>query len=742
MITFVAKIQIFSDMKRLAVILLAISMIGCNNKAENNLPNPFFEEWTTPYGVPPFESIKTYHYELAFERAISLHNEEIAAIVAQSDEPTFENTIAAMDRSGRMLSDVANIFGMICAAETNDELQELEGKLMPQLTVHSDEILMNADLFKRVKAVYDTRKSCDLDAEQIRLTEKIYDDFVRSGALLDSDKKARLQQINEELSSLSVRFGSNVLAENNNFVMYQDERQAQRLPASIKDAARLKAKEMGENDKYAFTLHKPSLLPFLTFSPERESREELYRAYLNRGNNNNEYDNKQIINDMIRLRTEKANMLGYKSYAHYVTSDQMAGTPKAVYTLLGEVWEPAVEKAKEELAEMEKMFKEDYPNEDAKFESWDWWYYAEKVRQKKYSLNEEVIRGYFSLDNTRQGIFNLANRLFGITFRPVTVPVYHKDVSAYEVLDKDESHLGILYFDFHPRAGKGQGAWCGYYREQYYKADGTRVAPVVSIVCNFTSPTDTTPSLLTLDEVTTLFHEFGHALHFLFTDVRYSGLINVEGDFVELPSQIMENWALTPQMLRTYATHYRSGEVIRDSYISRIENSALFNQGFNTAELIAAALSDMDIHSITEYSPIDVDGFEYNALYTKRNLISQIEPRYHYTYFAHIFAGGYSAGYYFYTWAEVLDKDAFEAFRETGDIFDRRTAEALRNEILSKGGSKDGMSLYKAFRGQAPDKSAMLKARGLWKEPEVDSTAVEGSKMDKISAMLKAKNAK
>ena len=695
-------------------------MIGCN-QGEELLPNPFFEQWTTPYGVPPFESIKNYHYQPAFERAMSLHLEEIEAIVAQDDEPTFENTVAAMDRSGRMLSDVSNVFGMICAAETNDELQELEGIIMPQLAAHSDAILMNAKLFARVKVVYDTRLSHDLEADQIRLTEKIYNNFVRSGALLDSEKKARLMQINEELSALSVRFGSNVLAENNNYVMYQTDKEVVELPASVKDAARLKAKELGGEGKYAFTLHKPSLIPFLTFSPNRKGREEIYRAYINRCNNGNEYDNKQIIDDMIRLRTEKAHLLGYNSFAEYVVSDQMAATPKAVYTLLDEIWTPALERAKEELAEMERLFKNDNKDENSKFESWDWWFYAERVRQQKYALNEDVIRNYFSLDNTRQGIFNLANHLFGITFRPVTVPIYHKDVSAYEVLDKDESHLGILYFDFHPRAGKGQGAWCGYFREQRYEADGTRTAPVVSIVCNFTSPTESSPSLLTLDEVTTLFHEFGHALHFLFTNVRYNGLIGVEGDFVELPSQIMENWALTPEMLRTYATHYRTGEVIRDQFISRIQNSSLFNQGFNTTELVASALSDMDIHSTTEYKPIDVDGYEYNALYEKRGMIPQIEPRYHYTYFAHIFAGGYSAGYYFYTWAEVLDKDAFEAFRETGDIFDRRTAEAFRREILSKGGERDGMSLYNAFRGKNPDKSAMLKSRGLWKEPVVET---------------------
>ena len=712
-------------------------MISCNKEVAQ-LPNPFFESWDTPYGVPPFSSIKDYHYQPAFEQAMALHDEEIDAIVNNKEDATFSNTIEAMDRSGRMLSDVSNVFGMLCAAETNDALQELEGKIMPQLAAHSDRILMNEALFARVKAVYDTRNSLDLDADQIRLTEKIYDDFVRSGALLDSKQKARLMEINEELSALSVRFGSNVLAENNNFVMYQSDRDVATLPTSVKDAAREKAKELGQEGKYAFTLHKPSMLPFLTFSPNRAAREEIYRAYINRCNNNNEYDNKQIINDMVRLRTEKAHLLGYKSYAEYAISDQMAATPKAVYALLDEVWQPALESAKEELAQMEKMFKDDFTEEGYKFESWDWWYYAERVRQQKYSLNEDVIRSYFSLDNTRQGIFNLANRLFGITFRPVTVPVYHNEVSAFEVLDKDESHLGILYFDFHPRAGKGQGAWCGYFREQRYEADGTRTAPVVSIVCNFTRPTESTPSLLTLDEVSTLFHEFGHALHFLFTDVRYNGLIGVEGDFVELPSQIMENWALTPEMLRSYATHYRTGEVIRDQFINRIQNSALFNQGFNTTELVASALSDLDIHSATEFKQMDVDSFEYNALYEKRGMITQIEPRYHYTYFAHIFSGGYSAGYYFYIWAEVLDKDAFEAFRSSGDLFDRRTAEALRREILSKGGSKDGMSLYRAFRGCEPDKKAMLKGRGLWKEPVVDSTEI--TKELSVAEMLELKS--
>ena len=700
----------------LSLLLTALSMSNCKEVAQNE-PNPFFEEWTTPYGVPPFDRIRAYHYEPAFERAMSLHNEEIAAIATNPEPATFENTVAAMDYSGRMLSDVSNIFAMMCAAETSEELQALEEKIMPRLSAHSDAMLMNDTLFERVKVVYDSRLSRDLTAEQIRLTELIYDNFVRSGALLNEEQKECLKQINEELSAATVRFGSNILAENNNYKLVLSRADVERLPASVRDAARAKAVEMGYDNKYVFTLHQPSMIPFLTYSPDRKQREEIYRAYLNRGNNNNEYDNKQIINDMIRLRTEKAQLLGYPSYAAYVTSKQMSGSPKAVYELLEGIWTPALDRAKEELADMMPLYQEDNEG-DNNFASWDWRYYAEKVRQQRYSLNEELVRSYFSLDNVRQGVFNLANRLFGITFRPVSVPLYHNEVSAYEVLDTDESHLGVLYFDFHPRAGKGGGAWCGYFREQRYNKDGERTAPVVSIVCNFTRPSGNTPSLLSLDEVTTLFHEFGHALHFLFTDVPYSGLINVEGDFVELPSQILENWAFEPEMLKTYAVHYNSKEVIRDAMIDRIRRSTLFNQGFATTELVGAALSDMDIHSTTKYEPIDIDGFEYNALYEKRGMIPQIEPRYHYTYFAHIFAGGYSAGYYFYTWAEVLDKDAFEAFRESGDVFDRRTATRFRKEILSKGGSADGMSLYTAFRGATPNKDGLLKARGLWVEPD------------------------
>lgn len=697
--------------------MASILTTGCKSDKEN-LPNPFFEEWTTPYGVPPFDRIRAYHYEPAFERAMSLHDEQIEAITAETDEPTFANTLAAYDASGRMLDDVSNIFSMLCAADTSERMQEIEERMMPRLAAHYDKILMNDALFARIKQVYDKRNSTDLTPDQLRLTEKVYDDFVRSGALLGEEDKARLKRINEELSVASVRFGNNILAENNAFELVLASDDLDGLPASVRDAARSAASEKGLDNKYLFTLHKPSLIPFLTYSSRRDLRKQMYEAYLNRCNRNDEYDNKQLVNDMIRLRTEKAHLLGYRSYAEYVTADQMAGSPKNVYALLDEIWTPALEKAKSELAEMEVLFRADFSEEDDRFESWDWWYYAEKLRKQNYALNEEMLRPYFSLDNVRQGVFNLANRLYALTFRPIAVPLYNEEVSAYEVLDSDESHLGVLYFDFFPRAGKGQGAWCGYFREPSRDADGNRIAPVVSIVCNFTRPSGSTPALLSIDETLTLFHEFGHALHFLFSDVPYNGLLDVEGDFVELPSQIMENFALEPEMLKTYAVHYRTNEIINDTYIGKIRRSALFNQGFATTELIAAALSDMDIHSTEKYKPIDVDGFEYNTLYERRGMIPQIEPRYRYNYFAHIFSGGYSAGYYFYIWAEVLDKDAFEAFRESGDTFNRRIAETFRNQVLSRGGSADGMTLYTNFRGKEPDKTPMLKARGLWTEPE------------------------
>ena len=695
----------------LTLIMTTLNTTFCSKQVQKE-DNPLLNEFATPYGVPPFDQIEAEHYGPALKYAMSLHNEEIAAILANKEEPTFANTILELDRSGMLLANISDIFGMMCAAMNSDEMQKLQEEVMPLMAAHYDAISMNEELFNRIKTVYDKRNSTDLNAEQIRLVEKIYDGAVRQGALLKGEQKERLQKINEELSLLTVKFDNNLLAETNDFKLELSGKECKELPKAVRDAA-----QEGNDDNFVFTLHKPSLIPFLTYSQNRELREKIYKAYLNRGNNENKHDNKAIINDMIRLRIEKANLLGYKSYADYVTSEQMAGSPKAVYELLEGIFTQANEKAKEELAEMNTMFKRDHSGENDKFASWDWWYYAEKVRKQKYNLNEEMTSPYFALDNVRQGAFNLANRLYGLTFRPIVVPQYHNEASAYEVLDTDGSHLGVLYFDFHPRASKSQGAWCGYFRRPSYDSNGKRIAPVVSIVCNFTRPSGNTPALLSIDEVTTLFHEFGHALHFLFSDVPYNGLLDVEGDFVELPSQILENWALEEELLKTYALHYRNNTIINKSLIEKIHRSAQFNQGFMTTELLAAALVDLDIHSLTEYKELDVDAFEYNALYEKRGMISEIEPRYRLPYFAHIFAGGYSSGYYFYTWAEVLDKDAFAAFVETGDVFHRRTAQAFR-KLLSSGGKKDGMTLYREFRGAEPSREALLKARGLWVEPE------------------------
>jgi len=710
-------------MKRITALLtliLTMTLVSCKSDKHAG-ENPFFAEWNTPYGVPPFDRIAPEHFLPALERGMSLHDAEIDAITSDNDAPTFENVILAYDRSGRMLAQTELIFGMLCAAENTPEMQALQERVMPLLAAHADKILLNEKLFERVKAVYDRRGALELDAEQSRLLEKTYRDFVRAGALLDAEQKARLKAINGELSLAAVKFGQNILAENGNYALVLESADLDGIPSNVRDQAREKAEATGKKGKYVFTLHKPSLIPFLTYSQKRELREEIYKAYLNRCNNGDEYDNKQLINDFIRLRTEKAHLLGYPSYADYVVADEMAGTTDAVYKLLNEIWTPALERAKGELAEMEELFKKDYP--DGEFASWDWWYYAEKVRKQKYQLEEELLRPYFSLENVQSGIFFLANRLYGITFRPIVVPLYHPDAIAYEVLDADESHLGVLYFDYFPRDGKSQGAWCGNYVEQTYE-DGKRVAPVVSIVCNFTRPTSNAPALLTLDETETLFHEFGHALHFLFHDVKYRGLTEVEGDFVELPSQLMENWAFDPEVLKQYAVHYRSNEVIPEYLAAKLRRSELFNQGFMTTELIAASLSDMDIHSITEYEPFDPMEFERKALTEKRGLIPQIEPRYRYPYFSHIFDGGYSAGYYFYTWAEVLDKDVFEAFRESGDLFNKKIADDFRRKILARGGSEDGMTMYRDFRGKDPDKRAMLRGRGLWNEPEpADSLA-------------------
>ena len=708
----------------LGIVFLALAvamfvMQGCTPKTEQTMENPLLTEWNDRFGVPPFDRIKAEHFEPALTQAMSVHNAEIDAIVTNNDEPSFENTVLAFDNSGKLLERVELCFGMLCAAETNPEMQAVEQAMSPKLTAHSGAIMMNDSLFERIKSVYERRGALGLDSLQIRLTEKIYRRFVRGGALLSAEDKEQLRKVDEELASARVKYAANLLAANSGFeIVISNYDDLDGLPSSVRDAAATEAVARGMKGKWVFTTKKPSMLPFLTYSSKRELREKLYRGYLDRCNYNDSIDNKQVINDIVRLRTERAHLLGYPTHAHYVLDVQMARTPENVYSMMDDLWTPALERAKAEMEAMREMMKSETGLDD--FASWDWWYYAEKVRKRDYSLDESSLRPYFSLENVRSGIFELSNRLYGLTFRPVQLPVYHEECETYEVLDEKNEHLGVLYLDYHPRDGKSGGAWCGEYRTQSFDAEGNRIAPIVSIVCNFSRPSGGDPALLSIDETQTFFHEFGHALHALFSQVKYSGLGGVERDFVELPSQIMENWSLEPEMLRRYALHHRTNEPIPTHMIEKLQRSRHFNQGFNTVELLAASLTDMDIHTIENYSPIDVNEFERKMLNERRGLMEQIAPRYRYPYFSHIFDGGYSSGYYSYLWAEVLDKDAYQAFVESGDIFNKRIATDFRHKLLARGGEADGMDLYRAFRGADPDRKPLLLGRGLIEEEVVE----------------------
>lgn len=741
-----------------------------NNQTEMR-QNPFFTEWDTLYGVPPFDQIQLKDYAPAFEQAMAEQLAQISTITSPDNTPTFESVVEALDRSSSRLSMVANIFFLLASAETTPEMQALEAELSPRLAAHTDAIILNDSLFDKIKTVYDHRAElCGDDAAKLRLTEKYYKRFVRNGALLSAADKAELQRINEELSVLEVRFTNNLLDANNSYKLVLNSKQISGLPASIVTAAENTARDNGYKSRYMFTLHAPSWIPFLTYSSDEKLRKELYQAYLNRCAAGTEFDNTGIINDIIRLRLRKANLLGFNSYAAFVLDDVMASTPEKVYDLLDELWEPALKKANEELTAMRAEKQKDYDNkkkekikkdknkiiidgeeqetddteeqidepqeeeittDSVEFHSWDWWYYAERVKRTKYNFDEESIRPFLALSNVRQGIFELSNRLYGVTFRPINVPVYHSECQTFEVLDRDNTHLGVLYMDFFPRAGKAGGAWCGEFRTQSYTPEGERISPVVTIVCNFSRPEGSGEALLTIDEALTFFHEFGHALHNLFKDVPYEGLGDVERDFVELPSQILENWAFETKLLKNYAVHNRTKEIIPDRTLRRYRRSSEFNKGFATVELIAAAYIDLDLHNITEYgAPIDLAAYESYMLANKRGLMPQIEPRYRYPYFQHIFGGGYASGYYSYLWSEVLDKDAYQAFVETGDIFDRKTAERFRDKVLSKGGMNDGMKMYLDFRGAEPSREPMLKARDLWVEPIIDSLAADSLAQD------------
>ena len=693
-------------------LVVASMIVGCGGQNELQSDNPLLAAYETPFNVPPFDKIKDEHFRPAFQEALKQHNLEIDSIVNNTDEPTFENTIVALENAGSLLSNISTVFYNLNSANTNDSIQAIAKDLAPELSAHSDEINLNAKLFEKVKSVYNNKGNANLDAEDLKLLEETYKGFVRSGANLSDDDKESLKEINAELSVLTTQFGQNLLAETNAYELVVDkEEDLAGLPDGLKAAAAELAKAKGKEGKWLFTLSNPSVMPFLQYADNRALRKNIWEAYQSRANNDNENDNKDILVKIANLRLKKANLLGYESHAAYVLEEAMAANPDNAYALLNKLWAPAINKAKVEAADIQKEI--EAAKDTFKVAPYDWRYYAEKIRVKRYALNEEEIKPYFSLASVREGAFETASKLYGLSFVALNnVPTYHEEVEVYEVKDKDGSHLGLLYADFFPRESKRGGAWMTSYRKQS-TLDGKRIAPVISIVCNFTKPVGDQPALLTFDEASTLFHEFGHALHGLLSNVKYKSLsgTSVSRDFVELPSQIMENWAADPEVLKMYAKHYKTGEAIPDSLIAKMENAGTFDQGFATTEYLAASLLDLNYHAIKTPISEDVNSYEKSAM-ERIGLIESIIPRYRSTYFQHVFSGGYSAGYYAYIWAEVLDSDAFAAFKEKG-LFDHATADAFRKNILEKGGTANPADLYKAFRGKDPDPIYLMKKRGL-----------------------------
>ena len=687
---------------------MSCMVCACGQQAADT-SNPFLSEFETPYGTPDFDRIKVEHYEPAFLKGIKQQNEEIKAIVENPDEPTFENTIVALDNSGEILARVSGVFFALTEADTNDDMMALEAKIAPMLSEHSDNIFLNQELYKRVAAVHAQEEAgkIQLTTEQHYLLDKYYKEFIRSGAGLDAQKQERLREINKQLSTLTIEFGNHVLADNNDYLLVVDKKEdLAGLPDAVIAGAAQEAKAHGKDGKWVFTLQESSRTPLLQYAQNRELRKNIYQAYTSLGNRGNANDNKEVLKKVLALRLEKAQLMGFNNFAEYQLADNMAKNPKNALDLLYGLWEYSIKNAKAEAAELQKIM--DREGKGEKLEAWDWWYYAEKLRQEKYDLNEDAIKPYFSQEDVHNGLCTVVNKLYGITLTPCdSISVYNKDVKTYIVKDADGSLLGVFYSDYMPRASKRSGAWMSNFREQQ---EGVR--PLIYNVASFTKPAGDLPSLLTIDEARTMYHEFGHALHGLLTQCKYKGVsgTSVAQDFVELPSQIMEHWAVSPEVLKMYAKHYQTREAIPDSLIAKIENQALFNQGFMTTELLAAAILDMEMHCLTTMEGFDVLQFE-KQLMDKLGLIPQVAPRYRSTYFNHIM-GGYAAGYYSYIWAERLDTDAFEAFKEHG-LFDQATATSFRKNILEKGGSDDPMKLYVTFRGAEPSLDALLKTRGL-----------------------------
>lgn len=672
--------------------------------------NPFFRQWTAPYGMPPFGEIRNEHFLPALERGIEEQRKEDLAIANDTRPPDFANTIEALDNSGELLDKVTGVFSNLASAETNETIEAISRKVAPMMAALRDDRLMNEKLFARVKAVWEKRASLGLTPEQIRLVEETYKGFVRGGANLDTAGKARLRSINSELSTLSVRFSQNLLKETNSYrLVIEKKEDLSGLPENAVAAAAEAAKKAGMEGKWVFTLHAPSIWPFLTYADNRELRRQILTAYTRRCDNGNEFDNKQILYRLAALRAEKARLLGYETFAHLTLEERMAKEPAKVYGLLNQLWTPALGVARKELTAMQALI--DQSGAKFKLEPWDWRYYAEKVKKARYDFDEDEVRQYLSLENALQGAFMVSSKLYGLKVTERTdLPKYHPEVRTFVVEDRDGAHLGVFMIDYHPRPGKRVGAWSSRYRGQRYK-DGKDIRPIVVNVCNFSRPAAGKPALLSMEEVETLFHELGHGLHSLLANVRYQGLARTPMDFVELPSQIMENWAADPEVLGMYAKHYQTGKPIPAALVAKMKQAEKFNQGFATVEYLAASLLDMEWHTITSEPKTGAEEFEKAAL-AKIGLMPEIFSRYRSTYFQHIFAGGYAAGYYSYIWSEVLDSDAFQAFKEKG-LFDPGLATAFRKKILERGGAEDAMQMYKDFRGREPSVAPLMKKRGL-----------------------------
>jgi peptidyl-dipeptidase Dcp len=687
--------------------LIALFMAGILTSCTDS--NPFFTEWQTPYGVPPFDQIQNKHFLPAYREALKQLQADIDRIAENPEQPTFENTIVAMDNAGALLAKVSGVFMNLVESDSDPERQAIEEEISPALSKSSDDIYLNARLFSRVKAVFEQQGALNLDAEATALLEKTYKAFIRSGANLNGEDQAKLRKINEELALLSVKYGQNVLADNNAFrIIIDNPADLSGLSAAVVQAAAERAAAEGHEGKWVFTLDAASRIPFLQYADNRELRRRMLEGYAHKGNNNNANDNKETVQKIASLEYQKAVLLGFPDYASFVLENRMAKTPETVNTFLQKLWEPAQKVTERELAELQETATAS--GQTGRIEPWDWWYYTEKLRKAKYAFDDETVRPYFQLENVRAGAFMVANKLYGISFEELKeAPVYHPEVTVWLVKDADGSVLGVFYTDYFPRASKRAGAWMNNIREQH-----GAIRPIIVNVCNFTKPTAEAPSLLTIDEVETLFHELGHAIHGFLSQCKYistSGT-NVLRDFVELLSQINENWALHPDVLKLYAKHYQTGEVIPDTLIQKIRATEKFNQGFITTELLAAAILDMNWYTLRTAAFQDVEQFEKAAM-DKIGLTYAIIPRYRSTYFTHIFGGGYAAGYYGYLWAEQLDADAFQAFLDAGNIFDPATAQSFRKNILERGGSEDPMILYKAFRGKEPDGDALLRRRGL-----------------------------